>query len=103
MSELKEIAAIILKHLSDALLSAAHELQTSKNTDPIIASLKTKFVSLKVGVHVVFEALNGKRYGATVDKIDGDSIEVSNDIIGKSWTVKQSDIINISDGDFFYK
>ena len=41
--------------------------------------------------------------GATVDKIDGDSIEVSNDVIGKSWTVKQSDIINISDGDFYYK
>jgi len=38
MSEIKEITVIILKHLSDALLSAASELSKGKNSDPIIAN-----------------------------------------------------------------
>lgn len=102
MSELTEMAVIILKHLSDALLSAANEISKSKNPDPIIASSKREPVSLNVGVHVIFQLKNGKRYGATVNKIDGDRLEVENKVIGKSWTISKSDVLDISLADFYY-
>ena len=60
MSELTEIAVIILKHLSDALLSASHELSKSKKPDATIESLKPDVASLNVGVHVMFQLKNGK-------------------------------------------
>lgn len=103
MSELTEIAVIILKHLSDALLSASHELSKSKKSDAIIASSKPEEASLNVGVHVMFQLKNGKKYGATVNKIDGDRLDVENKVLGKNWTISKSDVIDISLGEFYYK
>jgi len=103
MSELKEIASVILKHLSDALLSAAHELSKQNKSDPIIATANRESVSLEVGVHVVFELKKGKRFGGTVTKIDGDLVEVVNKVIGKIWVIHRSSILDISTGDFYYK
>lgn len=102
MSELTEIAVVILKHLSDALLSASYELSKSKKSDAIIASSKTEEAILNVGVHVMFQLKNGKKYGATVNKIDGDRLEVENKVLDKSWTISTSDVIEISKGDFYY-
>ncbi|TYQ29445.1 hypothetical protein PseudUWO311_00675 [Pseudanabaena sp. UWO311] len=102
MSELTEIAAIILKHLSDAMLSAASELSKGKNSDPIIESSKPETAILNVGCHVIFDLKNGKRYGAIVNKLDGDRLEVENKEIGKSWTISISDVIQVVKGDFYY-
>ena len=102
MSELKEIAAIILKHLSDAMLSAASELSKGKNSNPIIESSKPETAILNVGSHVIFELKNGKRYGAIVNKLDGDRLEVENKEICKSWTISISDVIQVVKGDFYY-
>ena len=102
MSELTEIAAIILKHLSDALLSASHEISKQKKSDPIIESSKPETAILNVGCHVMFELKNGKRYGAIVNKLDGDRLEVENKEICKSWTISISDVIQVVKGDFYY-
>jgi hypothetical protein len=102
MSELTEIAAIILKHLSDAMLSAASELSKGKNSNPIIESSKPETAILNVGSHVIFELKNGKRYGAIVNKLNGDRLEVENKEIGKSWTISISDVIQVVKGDFYY-
>ncbi|WP_103668426.1 hypothetical protein [Pseudanabaena sp. BC1403] len=102
MSELTEIAAIILKHLSDAMLSAASELSKGKNSNPIIESSKPETAILNVGSHVIFELKNGKRYGAIVNKLDGDRLEVENKELGKIWTISTSEIVQISKGDFYY-
>jgi hypothetical protein len=102
MSELTEIAAIILKHLSDALLSASHEISNKKKSDPIIESSKPETAILNVGSHVMFELKSGKRYGAIVNKLDGDRLEVENKELGKVWTISTSEIVQISKGDFYY-
>lgn len=100
MSELKEIAAIILKHLSDAMLSASHELSNSTpKNDPIIASSEPEKLEIKEGIHVTFTLKRGKKGSGFVNKVDGDLIEVCNQVIGKTWTVKRSDT---SKGDFYY-
>jgi hypothetical protein len=103
MSELKEIAAIILKHLSDALLSAAYELtQSSQKPDPIIVNSDPKELVIKEGAHVTFAVKKGKRYGAIVNKIDGDLLEVENNVIGKSWTISRSDVLSVNSTDWHY-
>jgi hypothetical protein len=100
MPELKEIAAIILKHLSDALLSAAYELtQSSQKPDPII---DPKELVIKEGAHVTFAVKKGKRYGAIVNKIDGDSLEVENGVIGKRWIISRSDVLSVNSTDWHY-
>ena len=70
------MTVIILKHLSDALLSASHEISKQKKSDPIIESSKPETAILNVGCHVMFELKSGKRYGAIVNKLDGDRLEV---------------------------
>jgi hypothetical protein len=102
MSELTEMTVIILKHLSDALLSASHEISKQKKSDPIIESSKPETAILNVGSHVMFELKNGKRYGAIVNKLDGDRLEVENKELGKVWTISTSEIVQISKGDFYY-
>lgn len=103
MSELKEIAAVILKHLSDALLSAACELSsTNSKNDPIIESSEPEKLEIKEGIHVVFALKRGKKGAGFVNKIDGDLIEVTNDVIGKTWTIQRSDVLHTSKGDFYY-
>ncbi len=100
MSELKEIAVVLFKHLSDALLSAASELSKQNS---ITVNSKRELVSLEVGVHVVFQLKEGKRFGGKVKKIDGDTIEVHNEPMGKSWVTPISSIVSISKGEFYYK
>ena len=102
MSELTEMTVIILKHLSDALLSASHEISKQKKSDPIIESSKPETAILNVGSHVMFELKSGKRYGAIVNKLDGDRLEVENKEICKSWTISISDVIQVVKGDFYY-
>jgi hypothetical protein len=103
MSELKEIAVIILKHLSDALLSAACELSNvnSKN-NPIIVNSEAEKLEIKVGVHVIFALKRGKKGAGIVNKVDGDLLEVSNKVTGKTWTVQKSEVLHTSKGDFYY-
>ena len=103
MSELKEIAVIILKHLSDALLSAACELSNanSKN-NPIIESSEPEKLEIKEGVHVIFSLKRGKKGAGIVNKVDGDLLEVSNKVTGKTWTVQKSEVLHTSKGDFYY-
>lgn len=103
MSELKEIASVILKHLSDALLSAAYELSnTDSKKNPIIVNSEAEKLEIKEGIHVVFALKRGKKGAGFVNKIDGDLIEVTNDVIGKTWTVHKSDVLHTSKGDFYY-
>jgi hypothetical protein len=103
MSELKEIASVILKHLSDALLSAAHELsKEGKKSAPIIESSESEQLEIKEGVHVDFLSKRGKRYGAIVKKVDGDRLEVFNAPLGKTWTISKSEVISVNKGDWYY-
>lgn len=103
MSELKEIASVILKHLSDALLSAAHELsEGSAKSTPIIESSEPEKLEIKEGVHVTFATKRGKRYGAIVNKVNGDQLEVTNKVIGKTWTISRSEVIAVDKTDWFY-
>lgn len=103
MSELKEIASVILKHLSDALLSAAHELsKDGEKSAPIIKSSEPEKLEIKEGIHVGFATKRGKRYGAIVTKIDGDLLEVHNPVLGKTWTISKSEVISVESGDWYY-
>lgn len=93
MSELKEIATVILKHLSDALLRASHELSGSVKNDPIIENF---LPPLAIGIDVLF-ASKKRRYWATIIKIEGDLLTVENKAIAKTFTISTSDVIRRSD------
>lgn len=107
MSELTklitQITVICAKEFSDALLTIASKISAieSKN-DPIIVSKKPNIQSLAVGHHVIFLATKAKRFGGNVTKIDGDQIEVENGSMRATWTISRSQIIEVSDGDFYY-
>ncbi|MFN5727230.1 MAG: hypothetical protein ACK48D_11000 [Pseudanabaena sp.] len=93
MSEIKEITVIILKHLSDALLSAASELSKGKNSDPIIANC---FEPLAIGIDVLFDHKK-RRIWATIIKIEGDELTVENTPLDKTYTISTSQVILRSD------
>jgi hypothetical protein len=97
MSEFKEISVIVLKHLSDALLSAARDISKSmgKNT-PIIASTPPP---LACGISVLFE-IKKRRYWATIIKIEGDILTVENKSVKKTFDISTSEVILRSDIDY---
>ena len=97
MSEIKEISVIVLKHLSDALLSAARDISKSmgKNT-PIIESSPPP---LTVGVSVLFQ-VKKRRYWAEIIKIEGDILTVENKSVGKTFDISTSEVILRSDIDY---
>ena len=107
MSELTklitQITIIFAKEFSDALLSIALKVSAieSKN-DPIIVSKKPNIASLAVGSHVMFQLKNGNKFGGTVTKIEGDQVEIEDKPMAKIWTVSKSQVIDVSDGDFYY-
>lgn len=95
MSELTEIAVVILKHLSDALLSASYELSKSKKSDSIIASTfieNPKIETLKTGDHVLFSVKN-RRYWGTITLINGDKVELQNRVLQRSWVIASNQIL----------
>lgn len=103
MSELKEIAAIILKHLSDALLSAAYELsKTTLKDSPIIVNSEPEKLEIKEGLHVTFVSKRGKKYGAIINKVEGDTLEVENVPLGKKWTISKSEVLSVCKPDWYY-
>jgi hypothetical protein len=93
MSELKEIASVILKHLSDALLSAAYELAGKSKSSPIIVN---SLPPLVIGIDVLF-AVKKRRYWATIIEIEGDQLTVENKAVAKTFTISTSDVIRRSD------
>lgn len=94
MSEIKEISVILLKHLSDALLSAARDISKSmgKNT-PIIESSAPP---LTVGISVLFQ-FKKRRYWAEIIKIDGDILTVENKSVNKIFDISTSEVIRRND------
>ncbi|NUN66340.1 hypothetical protein HCU40_16670 [Pseudanabaena biceps] len=94
MSELKEISVIMLKHLSKALLSAAHEISKSLGKNhPIIESSPPP---LDCGISVLFQ-YKTRRYWAEIIKIDGDMLTVENKSVAKTFTISTSEVISRDD------
>lgn len=97
MSELKEIAALLFRHLSDALLRTAYELEPP-NSQPSI--IETKFVekpkleSLTTGDHVLV-SVKKKQYWGQIVSIKGDLIEVENKVIKQSWVVTIDQVLHL--------
>jgi len=94
MSELTKLIVIISRNLSKALENIASDLEhsLSQAQNPDLASLTTSkndFVHLDVGVFVLFVHKSGNRYGGIIRKIDGDNLEVNNDVLGKIWTISK--------------
>ena len=107
MSELTklitQITIIFAKEFSDALLTIASKISAIESkTDPIIVSKKPNIESLQIGYHVTFDLKNGKRFGGYITKIDGDLIDAANHSMKQSWTISKSQVIDVSDGDFYY-
>ena len=90
MSEIKEISVIVLKHLSDALLSAARDISKSMGKNlPIIESSPPP---LTVGISVLFQ-VKKRRYWAEIIKIEGDILTVENKAVGKTFDISTSEVI----------
>lgn len=90
MSEIKEISVILLKHLSDALLSAARDISKSMGKNiPIIENSPAPF---SCGISVLFER-GKRRYWAEIIKIDGDTLTVENKAISKTFDISMSEVI----------
>ena len=100
MSELKEIAALLFRNLSDALLTTAKQLSDSKpftkaNLDTQIIE-KPNLASLKVGDFVFISVLYRKqqtRGAGNITAINGDKITVTNDVAGKEWIVAIENVL----------
>jgi hypothetical protein len=101
MSELTKLVVIISRNLAKALESIASELNTplsqaSKHNFVSPCDSPTSndynFVSLAIGVFVLFEHKNGNRYGGLITKIDGENLEIENDALLKTWSIKSSQV-----------
>jgi len=100
MSELKEIAALLFRNLSDALLATAKQLSDSKpftkaNLDTQIIE-KPNLASLKVGYFVHISIIYRKqpsRGAGTITSIEGGKITVTNDVAGKEWVVAIENVL----------
>lgn len=100
MSELKEIAAMLFKNLSEALLRTAYELEPSNSQATIIESIfieNPKIESLTTGDQVLF-VTKKKRYWGQIISINGDLIEVENTVIKRSWVITIDQVLHLKKG-----
>lgn len=96
MSELKEIAALLFKNISDALLTTAYQISPNSQAS-IIESIfveNPKIESLTTGDQVLI-LVKKNRFWASITSINGDLIEVENSVIKRSWTVTIDQVIHL--------
>jgi len=51
----------------------------------------------------MLELRKGKRFGGNIVKVDGDQREAENKSMSISLAISRSQIIDVSNGDFYYK
>lgn len=100
MSELTEIAILLFRNLSDALLTTASQLSGAKpftqaKPQPEILE-NPDLESLAVGDFVFIEIIyrkQPKRCAGVITKIIGEEITVTNDVTQKEWIVTAANIV----------
>lgn len=100
MSELKEIAAMLFRNLSDAFLRTACELEPLNSQATISESIfidNPKFASIEIG-DLVLVIAQKKRIWATVIAIKGDVIEAENQVVKRSWMGTSDQVIKLKKG-----
>jgi hypothetical protein len=100
MSELTEIAAILFRNLSDAFLTTANQLSSSKpftqaKPKPEVVE-NPDFASLEIGDFIYFSTIHRnqpKRCAGIITDISGEEITVTNDVLNKTWKTTPDQVV----------
>ncbi len=94
--QITKIIIVSCKYLGKALLDIAHDLDKPNTQASIIDSLALcppEKGDLNVGDSVMIQ-VKKRRYTGTIESINGDEITLTNQPLGKTWTVNFTDVIH---------
>lgn len=94
--QITKIIIVSCKYLGKALMDIAFELETPISKAPIIDSLELcppEKGDLNVGDSIMIQ-VKKRRFTGKIDSINGDEITLTNQPLGKTWTVNFTDVIH---------